>query len=118
MSAVCFYWEGSWPHAVPDISTVDATADKRNVTCEACLHALGSQKNDPAEIPEGEGEAGEVEIDFVPDEFGIRVTAVFGESSVVVEHSWDAAEEAATLIQALPNIMIAVQEALDAQEEA
>ena len=67
-------------------------------------------------IPEGEGEAAEVEINFVPDEFGIRVDAVLGEASIVVEHSWDAAMEAATLVQALPGILSAVQTALDQQE--
>jgi hypothetical protein len=68
------------------------------------------------QIPEEVGEAAEVEIDYVPDDFGIKVTAILGNSSVVVEHAWDAAEDAATLVQALPNIMIAVQEALEAQE--
>ena len=69
------------------------------------------------QIPEGEGESAEVDIDFFPDEFGIEVVAVLGNASIKVEHAWDAAEDAATLVQALPNILIAVQEALDAQEE-
>lgn len=73
--------------------------------------------SDVEEIPEGAGDPQEVSIDFVPDDLGIKVTAVLGESSIVVEHSWDGAEEAATLVQALPNIMIAVQQALDSQED-
>ena len=68
------------------------------------------------EIPEEVGEAAEVEINFDPDDLGLKVTAVLGESSIVVEHSWDAAEEAATLVQALPMILMRVQDALDAQE--
>jgi hypothetical protein len=67
-------------------------------------------------IPEGAGEPAGVDITFVPDEFGIEVTAILGEASIVVEHSWDAATEAATLVQALPNILIAVQNALESQE--
>lgn len=57
------------------------------------------------------------EINFEPDEYGIKITIVHGESSIIVEHSWDAAEETAALVQALPKILIIVQEALDQQEE-
>jgi len=74
--------------------------------------------SDVEPLPEEVGETAEVSVDFVPDEFGIKVTATLGESSIVVEHSWDAAEEAATLVQALPNILVAVQDALEAQEES
>lgn len=70
----------------------------------------------PTELPEEEGEAEEVEINFDPDDFGIKITAVLGNSSIVVEHAWDAAEDAATLAQGLPTILVAVQNALDAQE--
>ena len=68
------------------------------------------------QIPEETGEAVDVDINFEPDDFGIKITAVLGNSSIVVEHAWDAAEEAATLAQALPGVLIAVQEALDKQE--
>jgi len=71
-----------------------------------------------APIPEGPGEAAEVEINFVPDEFGIQISAVLGNSSIVVEHAWDAANEATILVQALPGIMSAVQTALDQQESS
>lgn len=68
-------------------------------------------------IPEDVGESAEVEVSFVPDDFGIRITAVLGDSSIVVEHAWgDAAGEAATLAQALPEILVRVQAALEAQE--
>lgn len=73
---------------------------------------------DDGPLPEQVGEPAEVEIDFKPDEFGIEVTAIFGNASIKVEHAWESAEEAATLIQALPNIMIAVQEALESQEDS
>ena len=68
-------------------------------------------------IPEDVGEAAEVEVNFVPDDYGISVTAELGDALITVDHAWDAAENAATLIQALPNIMMAVQQALDSQEE-
>lgn len=68
-------------------------------------------------LPEDVGEPAEVDINFEPDGFGIKVTATLGESSIVVEHSWDAVEQAATLVQALPNILAAVQTALEAQEK-
>jgi len=71
-----------------------------------------------APIPEGAGEPAEVEINFEPDEFGIKISAVLGDSSIVVEHAWDAANEATTLVQALPGIMSAVQTALDQQESS
>ena len=67
------------------------------------------------EIPET-GEAAEVEINFEPDDLGIKITALLGEASIVVEHSWDGVEEAAILTQALPQILARVQLALDAQE--
>lgn len=69
------------------------------------------------EVPEEVGDPRDVEINFDPDDLGIKVTAVLGESSIVVEHSWDAVEDAATLVQALPNIMMAVQAALNEQEQ-
>ena len=69
------------------------------------------------QIPEDVGEAAEVEINFEPDDYGIRVVATLGDSCIIVQHAWDAAEEAATLVQTLPNIMMAVQQALDSQEE-
>lgn len=72
--------------------------------------------SDQESIPEEVGEAAEVEIHFEPDDLGIKVSAVLGESSIVVEHSWDAVEEAATLVQALPSILVAVQAALEDQE--
>lgn len=68
-------------------------------------------------VPEDVGEAAEVEINFEPDDFGIKITAVLDEASIVVEHSWDGAEQAAILTQALPQILARVQLALDAQEE-
>ena len=68
-------------------------------------------------IPEETGEPVDVEAAFESDEFGIKVTATLGEAAVVVEHSWDAAESAATLVQALPQILIRVEEALQAQQE-
>lgn len=69
------------------------------------------------QIPEEHGESAEVEVNYYPDDFGIKVIAVLDEASVVVEHSWEAAENAATLVQALPSILMAVQEALSQQEE-
>jgi hypothetical protein len=69
-----------------------------------------------APVPESEGEALDVDITYEPDDDGIKITAVLGESSIIVEHSWDAVEHAATLVQALPSILIAVQTALNDQE--
>lgn len=63
------------------------------------------------------GESAEVDIDFEPDDFGIKIKAVLGEASIVVEHSWEGVQEAATLVQALPNILAAVQTALESQED-
>lgn len=68
-------------------------------------------------LPDDAGDARDVDITFNPDDFGIEVVATLGEASIVVEHSWEGgAEDAATLVQALPNILMAVQEALDQQE--
>lgn len=64
------------------------------------------------------GESAEVDVNFEPDDFGIKITAVLDEASIVVEHSWEGVNEAATLVQALPNILAAVQTALESQEEA
>lgn len=65
-----------------------------------------------------DGPVAEVEINFEPDDLGLKITAVLGEASIVVEHSWDGAEEAAILTQSLPNILMAVQTALNEQEAA
>lgn len=70
-----------------------------------------------APLPEDVGEAADVEINYYPDDIGIKVIAVLDEASVTVEHSWEAAENAATLVQALPSILMAVEEALNQQEE-
>lgn len=69
------------------------------------------------QLPEATGEPGEVEVNYETDDLGIKITAVLGESSIVVEHSWGGAEEAATLTQALPQILVAVQAALEDQED-
>lgn len=41
-------WQTAWPHAVADVFAVrNTTDDPKAVTCEACLHAMGTQKQDP-----------------------------------------------------------------------
>lgn len=60
----------------------------------------------------------EVEIQYEADELGIKVTSILGEASIVVEHSWDGAEAAATLVNSLPQILVNVEEALQQQEDA
>lgn len=47
MSELCFRWETYWPHAVRDIGAIQATHDRAKVTCDACLWALGTQKQCP-----------------------------------------------------------------------
>lgn len=43
--AMHFNWKTAWPHALSDVTAVkNTTDDESNVTCEACLHALGTQK--------------------------------------------------------------------------
>jgi len=68
-------------------------------------------------MPEQTGEPLDVDITFTPTEEGIEIAAVLGQSRVVIEHPWEEAEYAATLVQALPSILIAVQQQLDKQEE-
>lgn len=46
-AALCLNWQTYWPHAVPDIRAVNTTDDPTEVTCNACLWALGSQKHEP-----------------------------------------------------------------------
>lgn len=70
-----------------------------------------------SEQPEEEyGPAEEVEVNFEPDDIGIKITATLGEATVTVEHAWEAADEATFLVRALPNILAAVQDALESQE--
>lgn len=70
-----------------------------------------------APVPEGDGEPADVEIKWEIDDLGITIEALLGDASVTVQHAWDAAEEAATLAQALPQILMAVQQAIDSQQE-
>lgn len=44
---VHFRWMTYWPHAVPNVLAVRDTPHKDEVTCEACLWALGNQKHEP-----------------------------------------------------------------------
>lgn len=49
---VCLNWRTSWPHAVRDIFAVRSTDEMSEVTCASCLHAMGSQKQDPPAVAE------------------------------------------------------------------
>lgn len=69
-----------------------------------------------SEIPDEAGESVGVAVNYEPDDFGIKVTSELGDATIVVHHSWEGAEDAATLVQALPNILLAVQAALEEQE--
>lgn len=68
-------------------------------------------------LPEKTGDPRDIEINYEPDDVGIKVAATLGDATITVEHAWGSgAEDAAFLVRALPNILIAVQEALEAQE--
>lgn len=43
-AALCFQWETYWPHAVPNLLDLHVTPERGDVTCPACLWALGSQR--------------------------------------------------------------------------
>ena len=55
---VCFRWMTYWPHAVPNVLAVRDTPNRGDVTCEACLWALGNQQHKPPQsrvFPSAEG---------------------------------------------------------------
>lgn len=68
------------------------------------------------EIPETTGEPVDVEINYETDDNGIRITASLGGAAIMLDHPWAEAHEATVLVNALPNIMTAVQEALNERE--
>jgi hypothetical protein len=70
-------------------------------------------------IPEQTSEPVDVEVNYETDEKGLRVTATLGDAAIMLDHAWgaDAAHSATILVNALPNIMTAVQEAIHANQE-
>lgn len=67
-------------------------------------------------VPDNIGEPVDVEVDFEPTDDGITIEARLGEATITVDHSWSAAEQVAILVHSLPNILMAVQTALNEQE--
>lgn len=59
----------------------------------------------------------EVEVNYEADDLGLKVHATLGEATITVEHGWEAGDDIVVLVQALPSILTAVQEALPTTPE-
>lgn len=58
----------------------------------------------------------ELDISWVVDDFGVKVSIVLGNASIVIEHDHDDSDVVPWLIGALPQIMSQVADAMEAQE--
>ena len=66
------------------------------------------------QIPET-GQPVDVEIEFEADDDGLEITLELGEASIKVSHTWEDPQSAALLVQALPQALMKVQEAINAE---